>query len=300
VWLPQFACPECSAATGKAGDGFFCLRCGARFQHRDGVFRFLPPDRAQAVEAFQQQYRLVREREGYRRTTPEFYRKLPSVPADDPHATEWRIRRESFDHLVRHAIPSASRRTARILDLGAGNGWLSHRLSTSGHSLVAVDRLDDERDGLGACRHYQAPIAAVHADFDRLPFAPSQFDLVVFNGSLHYSADPGATLAHARRMLAPGGVMAVMDSPMFSNEADGRAMVADEARRIASTLGTADVIQPGIGFVTFAGLERIGGALGLNGRFFPTNGPLGWRLRRPIARVRLGRAPAAFGVWVAR
>lgn len=300
MWLPRFACPECSAAAEEAGGGFRCVRCGTRFDRRDGLFRFLAAHRAEAVEAFQRQYRLVREREGYRQSSPEFYRRLPTVPDDDPHAAEWRIRCESFGHLVRHAIPSSSDGSVRILDLGAGNGWLSHRLAMSGHSLVAVDRLDDERDGLGACRHYPAAIAAVHADFDRLPFAPSQFDVVVFNGSLHYSADPAATLAHARQMLAPGGVMAVMDSPMFADERDGKAMVADETRRIATALGTADVIRPGTGFVTFEGLERMTESLGLRGQFVPSNGSLGWRLRRPIARIRLGRAPAAFGVWVAR
>lgn len=94
--------------------------------------------------------------------------------------------------------------------------------------------------------------------------------------------------------------MAVMDSPMFADERDGKAMVADETRRIATALGTADVIRPGTGFVTFEGLERMTESLGLRGQFVPSNGSLGWRLRRPIARIRLGRAPAAFGVWVAR
>jgi hypothetical protein len=32
----------------------------------------------------------------------------------------------------------------------------------------------------------------------------------------------------------------------------------------------------------------------------PTRGPLAWRLARLRARFNLGRAPAAFGLWVAR
>ena len=40
----------------------------------------------------------------------------------------------------------------RVLDVGAGNSWLSHRLASFGHQVVAVDRLDDELDGLGAWR----------------------------------------------------------------------------------------------------------------------------------------------------
>ncbi len=92
----------------------------------------------------------------------------------------------------------------RVLDLGAGSGWLSHRLATLGYRVVAVDRLDDEADGLGACRHYPIAFPAVQADFDALPFEPHQFDLVVFDGSLHYSPNPAATLARgARACLGP-------------------------------------------------------------------------------------------------
>jgi ubiquinone/menaquinone biosynthesis C-methylase UbiE len=188
----------------------------------------------------------------------------------------------------------------RVLDLGAGCGWLSHRLASLGHSVVAVDLQDDELDGLGACRYYSAPFTAVQADIDALPFAPAQFDLAVFEGSLHYSADPIATLAEAKRMLAPGGVLAVMDSPMFVRERDGRAMVERQARQMEFEHGLTNVVRPGVGFVTFDALERAAALLGLSGRFYRSRGPLQWRLQRQLAWLRLRRAPAAFGVWVAQ
>ena len=233
-------------------------------------------------------------------TSPEYYRMLPCVAPDDPHAAEWCLRRESYAHLQSRALPAAGMGGVRVLDLGAGCGWLSHRLSLFGHRVVAVDRLDDAADGLGACRHYPVPFTAVQADFDALPFEPGQFDLAVFTGSLHYSPDPAATLAESRRMLAAGGALAVMDSPMFAREADGRAMVADEDRRMQSEHGLTDVVRPGIGFLTFAAIERAFRSLGLTGRFFRSRGPMAWRARRQLAWLRLGRAPAAFGVWVAQ
>jgi hypothetical protein len=52
--------------------------------------------------------------------------------------------------------------------------------------------------------------------------------------------------------------------------------------------------------LTFDLLTRAASALGLRAEFFPSRGPLGWRVRRELGRIRLGRAPAAFGVWVAR
>jgi SAM-dependent methyltransferase len=225
---------------------------------------------------------------------------LPSVARDDPRAAEWRLRRESYAHVQRHALPAVWLGPARVLDLGAGCGWLSHRLASFGHRMVAVDRLDDDADGLGACRHYPVAFPAVQADFDALPFEPHQFDVAIFTGSLHYSPDPAATLAEATRMIAPGGAVAVMDSPMFAREADGEAMVADQQRRMQGEHGLGEVVRPGVGFLTFAALQDAFRSLGLTARFFRSYGPLAWRIRRPLARLRLGRAPAAFGVWVAR
>ena len=56
------------------------------------------------------------------------------------------------------------------IDLGAGNAWLSYRLSLRGHRPCAVDIFTDGRDGLGAARHYPIPFPTVEADFSALPF----------------------------------------------------------------------------------------------------------------------------------
>jgi SAM-dependent methyltransferase len=244
--------------------------------HHEGVWRFLPPGRQTAIEPFARQYRLIREREGYRVSSPEYYRRLPNVAPDDPHAHEWRLRKESFAHLLRNVLAYGCA-SMRILDVGAGCGWMSHRLAALGHHLTAVDALDDGVDGLGASRHYNVGFVRVQADFDALPFAPQQFDLVVFNGSLHYAPDIGATLAHARRMLAPGGTLVVMDSPMFDRD------------RQAST-----------GYVTFATLADAARRLALRARFVRSRGPLRWRIGRRLEWLRLHRAPAAFGLWIAQ
>lgn len=244
-----------------------------------------------------QQYLAVRAKEGRRGQSPAYYRALPQVPADDPHTYEWQIRAESFDRLCR-TLPAGRR--LQVLDVGAGNGWMSNRLAAMGHSVVAVDRLDDADDGLGACRHYQTQFARVQADFDALPFAPEQFDLVVFNGSLHYAPNIPATLARAREMLAPAGVLAVMDSPMFRHETDGHAMVAEKLRRFRSEYGLAEVVHPSVGFLTHESLAQVAASLGLRGGFAASRGSFRWRIGRALSRFRLGRAPAAFGVWLAQ
>jgi SAM-dependent methyltransferase len=302
VWLPHFACPDCRIATRLDADdaSLWCASCGQRYERIEGIYRFLSRTRAELAERFLRQYRAIRERDGFRDTAPEYYRMLPFVRKSDPRSTEWRVRRESYAHLQRSALPGVWEGPMRVLDLGAGSGWLSHRLASFGHSVVAVDRLDDDRDGLGVCQHYAVPFAAVQADFDALPFPDGEFDVVILNGSLHYSVDPARTLGEARRALASGGVLVVMDSPMFDRKADGAAMVEAQLRSFVTDYGIVDAVQPGVGYLTFEELHRTAQALGLRDRFVHSRGPLMWRLRRALSRWRIRRAPAAFGVWVAQ
>ena len=123
----------------------------------------------------------------------------------------------------------------------------------------------------------------------------------MLNGSLHYSPDPLATLRCAKQMLTPGGTLTVMDSPLFSSVHAGTAMVDGQRRVWADASGaTGDPVQPGVGYLTFALLSRAADLLGLRAQFFPSRGPIAWRIRRELGRIRLRRAPAAFGIWVAR
>lgn len=301
MWIPQLVCPDCRGHLDVAPIGLpaRCPHCCRSVEQRDGVLRFLDQTDAIRQRVFAAQYRAVREGDGYRRADAAYYRTLPSVSPDDPRAFEWRVRCSSYASLRRHAL-AVSPPALRIADLGAGCGWLAHRLTLLGHDVVAVDRLDDEIDGLGVGRHYPVEFARAQADFDALPFADGQFDMVVFNASLHYSSDPGRSLGEARRLLAPRGALAVVDSPMFDREPDGQRMVADQLTRFAEACGVAAPVRQGVGFLTYRELDHTAARLGLAPAFFPSRGPLSWRLRRAIARVRLGRAPAAFGVWVAR
>ncbi len=300
-WTPTCACPACrQPLDGDVRGGLRCAVCATEYPWREGVLECLTRARAETLVPFLEQYRQVRAQDGYRSASPDDYRCLPIVPGDHPHAAEWGLRRESFANLQRRGLPSSWSAPLRILDLGAGCGWLSHRLASVGHHAVAVDCLLDEQDGLRACRYYPMPILAVQADFDRLPFDPGQFDVIIFNGSLHYAPDPDATIRTAATFLVPGGTLAIVDSPMFVRAVDGEAMVIDHLARLTADYGIREPIRPGQGYLTFTGVEGACEAAGLRASFIRSRGVLPWRVRRQFARLKLRRAPAAFGVWVAR
>src|SRR5262245_41387204 len=108
MWLPRFICPECHAALEDRNPDrlarLVCAACGRSYSCRDGVWQFLAAERATVLAPFMSQFRDVREREGRRRTAATYYRALPVVPEQDPDAGEWRIRQESYRHLLGHVF----------------------------------------------------------------------------------------------------------------------------------------------------------------------------------------------------
>jgi len=253
--------------------------------------------RSSTRTAFLAQYRAVRERDGYRQGSPEYYRALPWTPDTDPQHAVWQVRQRSFERFRKMVRARFCRATPALLDLGAGNGWLSYRMTLDGCRAVAVDIHDDDRDGLGARRYYDVPFGCVRADFDDLPFAPRQFDVVVFNGSLHYAPNVRATLTRVAPLVAPGGVIAVIDSPMFECVKDGRLMRDRTRQRFQREYGVAEPIEPGEGFLLFSTLAGTARALGFDAHFFESRGGMQWTLGRLAGRVRHGIQPASFGVW---
>jgi SAM-dependent methyltransferase len=262
---------------------------------RDGIYRLLSHERLLEIEPFLAQYRRIRAADGYRQRDAAYYRGLPQVARGDPQRAVWLIRQESFRHLYRSVLTRLGRRSLRVLDLGAGNGWLSHRLTVLGNVCVAVDWLDDPDDGLGAALHYPTTFTRLQADFDHLPLVGGQFDVVIFNASLHYSADPVTTLRNAAKTLLDGGTVVVMDSPVFASDADGQRMVAEREQVFADRIGRP--LGWGAGYLTVDGLARAATVTGRTLQRIPSRGGLGWAVRRWRAGRRLRRQPASFGVW---
>jgi SAM-dependent methyltransferase len=157
-----------------------------------------------------------------------------------------------------------------------------------------------ELDGLAALRQYNSAILAVQAEFDHLPFMDDEFDLAIFNASLHYASDYATTLGETLRVLTPAGRLAIIDSPLYHQADSGQAMVSERQERFKQLYGFPSNALPSQDFLTPAQLEKLSHDLDLSWQtIWPFFG-LGWLLRPWPARLRGRREPASFPVLVGR
>jgi SAM-dependent methyltransferase len=246
------------------------------------------PDR----RLFLEQYGRIRAAEGRGSDSGTFYRALPFID----HA-QWKIRAATYRYFQRNILPPTP---SRILDVGAGNAWLSNRLVEQGHSPVALDIFRDQRDGLDAARHYATSFARVEAEFDRLPLAPGQFDLAVFNASFHYSADYARTLAEVGRCLRPDGRIVILDSPVYKLRAHGEAMRVERQRLFENQFGFRSEALHSIEFLDEDMLAQLSRELRLTWTIHRPWYGLAWHMRPVIARLKQRRPPSRFWILEAR
>jgi SAM-dependent methyltransferase len=94
----------------------------------------------------------------------------------------------------------------RVLDVGTGPGTVAAAALARGAGVVAVDA----EPGMVALAAANAPEAAVrHAVLPELPFPDASFDAVVANFVVNHVEDPWAALSELRRVVRPGGRLAV-------------------------------------------------------------------------------------------
>jgi SAM-dependent methyltransferase len=307
-------CWECSAPLAemtpetRTGSGMrVCPGCTTTTQYRDGIWRALSPQRVTHFSNFIAEYEFIRAAEGRGSIRSEYYLGLPYKDISGRNSDQWTIRARTF-HAMEQSIlaPLAEfrKRSLRILDLGAGNGWMSFRLALRGHLPIAVDLLTNDQDGLGAATHYSTHIQPlfprVQADLDRLPFASSIFDLVIFNASFHYSENYERTFAEALRCTCPGGSIVIADTPWYAEEESGRRMVEEKHNHFSATYGFASDSISSLEYLTPERLHRLKNMFELEWSCIKPFYGVRWSLRPLRAKLEGRRPPSQFRIYAAR
>jgi ubiquinone/menaquinone biosynthesis C-methylase UbiE len=100
-----------------------------------------------------------------------------------------------------------------VLDVAAGTGHVARRFAPDVRAVVAVDATGAmlEQGWIEAKRAALRNVVFMQADASALPFMDGSFDVVVSRFAVHHFEDPAVQIGEMRRVLRPGGRLAVAD-----------------------------------------------------------------------------------------
>jgi release factor glutamine methyltransferase len=167
-------------------------------------------ERKSDADSFVDLYIGLRSKEG-RMYTDEELNRLPDIRPDHPLAGEWALRKNSAAEIyVYHFL---QRKPFDILEIGCGNGWLTHKLSTikrcraSGIDINEPE-LEQAKRVFGESDH----LRFINGDIRDGVLKNRHFDVIIFAASIQYFDNLEEILDCALRHLAPGGKIHIMDS----------------------------------------------------------------------------------------
>ena len=167
-----------------------------------------------ATANFETLYTQLREKEG-RVYADEQVALLPDISTSHPHFKEWLIRKESSQKLLRWLRKKS--KPIDILEIGCGNGWLSHQLATIPSSMVIGTDINFS-EIQQAARVFQ-DISNLHFIYTCTQpevFKENRFDVVIFAAAIQYFESFHDTIQKALAWLRDDGQIHILDSPFYS------------------------------------------------------------------------------------
>jgi len=295
----RLRCPRCTANLAS----LHCAKCRFELTNDGGIIRALLPDRAEHYSQFTHDYEQIRAAEGRGSPSGTFYLGLPFHDASGRNSEQWRIRSCTFRSLL-EVLASGVPAGSRLLDLGAGNCWLSFRLARAGYEPCAVDLLTNRFDGLGAAEHYRDHLPRsfpmFQAELAHLPFQDNQFDAAIFNAAFHYAEDAEDAMREALRCVRAGGLVILCDTPWYSSNESGRRMVSERRASFLHRHGTASASIESVEYLTDELLQHLAERLRIRWTVHRPQYGLRWKMRPMFAALRGRRKPATFRIYVAQ
>lgn len=163
---------------------------------------------------FENLYIQLRKNEG-RVYTDEEVATLPEISEAHPHYNEWQLRRQSCRKLISHL--QKKQQPLKILEIGCGNGWLSHHLSAiHGSKVIGTDINFTELQQAAKVFQDIPNLHFIYGDIESGLFEESQFDRIVFAASIQYFSSLNKIITESLKLLKSNGELHIIDSHFYS------------------------------------------------------------------------------------
>ncbi len=301
--LTALACPNCTGPLDIPGTQddpvldsvLLCKSEDLKFPIEAGVPMLVRPGSIRRVEAFENSFARAWMLEGWGAPDDAYLLGLPGRDSTGRRSREWRVKARSMESLfalLGNPVPS------RVVDLGCGTGWLAHHMARRGCDVYAVDIVRSEAIGLNAAGTFLRngpPFERIWAELDHPPFQMSCIDAAICNASLHYVSDLFDTLQEVARVLRPGGLFVVMNSPVHEDSASASRAERKFRMRLRRNGATEDVASSYHHFVRSRLEESIRTAFG-SVREAPFDPGRRFLLGRRMKGIALGMELASFPI----
>jgi ubiquinone/menaquinone biosynthesis C-methylase UbiE len=139
---------------------------------------------------------------------------LPDIAPTHTHYKEWQVRKRSGRRLLRYL--TAKKRSLDILEIGCGNGWLSHQLAEiPGTQVTGLDINFTELQQAARVFNDDPNLVFVHGDIRSGILTGRGFDCIVFAASLQYFPSLKKIVHVTLSFLKPGGEIHIIDTPFY-------------------------------------------------------------------------------------
>lgn len=180
--------------------------------------------------------------------------RAPSYDAYQQRPERLELDRTVWREVWSAALPVAP---SDILDVGTGSGYVACLLAELGHRVTGIDladgMLDIAREHAAALANPPRILAGDAVDPD---FPAASFDAVVGRYVMWTLRDPDAAVTRWRRLLRPGGLVAMVDATWFPDNPAELAFYGTAARE-ALPLATAPTIEESAAAMERGGLRDV-------------------------------------------
>jgi ubiquinone/menaquinone biosynthesis C-methylase UbiE len=162
---------------------------------------------------FQDLYIALRETEN-RLYSDEELARLPEVDPKHMYYDEWLIRKSSFERFRKYL--EHKKCDLNILEVGCGNGWLSHALSGIRRSQVTgIDINSIELEQARRVFFGKANLSFILGDLRSAGLTPLSIDIIVFAASIQYFENLDEILTAAFKLLKHYGEVHIIDTKFY-------------------------------------------------------------------------------------